>query len=649
MTEVLKPKTQVYKPILTDFDLQLIGEGNEQKLYDKFGAHLMEKDGKKGVFFAVWAPNANRVSVIGDFNGWNPDANPMWEHLPQGIWETFIPDLTEGTIYKYHIESNSNGYTVDKADPVAFYSEMRPRTASVVYDLDKYQWSDQVWMQQERVKRNNVQTAPISVYEVHAGSWRRRWGATDYETSYFSYRQLADELVEYVKSVGYTHIELLPIAEHPLDISWGYQTTGYYAVTSRFGNPDDFKYLVDKCHQSNIGVIIDWVPAHFPKDQYALGYFDGTHLYEHSDPRQGEHLDWGTFIFNYGRNEVRNFLLSNALFWLDKYHIDGLRVDAVASMLYLDYSRKEGEWVPNKYGGRENLEAIDLIRRFNELTHGLYPSTFTCAEESTAWPMVTKPTYMGGLGFDLKWNMGWMHDILSFMSLDPIYRRYHHNELTFSMLYAFTESFILPLSHDEVVYLKKALLDKMPGDVWQKFANLRLLYTYMYTHPGKKLLFMGGEFGQWQEWASQGSLQWDLMAYPSHQGMLKLSTDLNHLYSGEAALHDIDSSWEGFEWLEVHDSENSTLSYLRRGRSANEQIIVALNFTPVPREGYRLGVPKPGYYKEIFNSDAKEYWGSGVGNAGGVYADQNYAWGNQPHSISITIPPLGGVVFRVPK
>jgi 1,4-alpha-glucan branching enzyme len=557
--------------------------------------------------------------------------------------------LEEGRVYKYRIKSYENNYVVDKADPFGFFSEMRPKTASIVADLDSYVWGDTEWTSTGQAKSNNFQGAPISIYEVHLGSWRRKWGAPGHDESLMEYRQIADELVAYVKELGYTHIELLPVSEHPFDGSWGYQTTGYYAVTSRFGKPQDFMYLVDLCHQNNIGIILDWVPAHFPKDEYGLGFFDGTHLYEHADPRQGEHLDWGTFIFNFGRNEVRNFLLSNALFWLDKYHIDGLRVDAVASLLYLDYSRPEGAWVPNKYGGRENLEAIDFLKRFNEQVHAEYPAIITAAEDSTAWPMVTKPTYMGGLGFDLKWNMGWMHDMLRYMEQDPIYRRYHHNDLTFSMLYAFNEDFILPISHDEVVHLKHSLVNKMPGDVWQKFANLRVFYTYMYCHPGKKLLFMGGEFAQWEEWNERGALNWDLLGYPSHQGMKQLNADLNHLYVNEASLHEIDDSWEGFDWIEVRDNENSVVAFIRRGRDRDDALIVCCNFTPVVRNNYRIGVPRHGYYNEVFNSDAGEYWGSGVGNYGGIHSDENYAWGGQPHSLSLTIPALSGVILRVPR
>ena len=645
VTEFYDPYS--FGPILTEFDLHLIQEGTHFRTYEKLGAHLTEVNGVKGVAFAVWAPNALRVSVVGDFNQWDGRVHPMRNYPGQGIWEIFLPGLGEGTVYKYEIKSRLDDYLVEKADPYGFFSEVRPKTASRVADLGKYRWQDEAWQAEGRAKHNSLKS-PISVYEVHLGSWRRRWNATSLEESYLTYRELAEQLVGYVREMGYTHIELLPISEHPFDGSWGYQTTGYYAVTSRYGPPEDFMYLVDLCHQNNIGVILDWVPAHFPKDQAGLGYFDGTHLYEYADPRKGEQPDWGTLIFNFGRNEVRNFLLSNALFWLDKYHIDGLRVDAVASLLYLDYSRKEGEWVPNVYGGRENLEAIDFIRRFNELVHLEHPSVLTSAEDSTAWPMVTRPTYMGGLGFDLKWNMGWMHDMLEYMEQDPVHRRYHHDRLTFSLMYAFNENFILPLSHDEVVHLKKALLDKMPGDAWQKFANLRALYGYMYTHPGKKLLFMGGEFGQWNEWNEREALQWELLDWPSHQGLQRYVKALNDLYRNEPALHEVDDSWEGFQWLEFRDNENSTLSFLRRAKDPGNELLVACNFTPVPRYNYRIGVPKAGYYPEILNSDAAEFWGSNVGNLGGVNSEDG-GWGGQPHSISLTLPPLAVVIFRSPR
>lgn len=636
-----------FGPVLGELDIHLLHQGNHWRSYDKLGAHLREINGVSGVHFAVWAPTAQRVSVVGDFNLWDGRVLPMRRYAESGLWEIFVPELPEGTIYKYEIKSLHNDYVVEKSDPYGFFSEVRPRTASVVAHLDAYEWNDSAWMTTDRANLNSVR-APISIYEVHLGSWRRRWNTTTHDESYLSYRELAEQLVNYVKEVGFTHIELLPISEHPFDGSWGYQTIGYYAVTSRFGSPQDFMYLVDLCHQNNIGVIVDWVPAHFPKDQHGLSYFDGTHLYEHADPRQGEHADWGTLIFNYGRNEVRNFLLANALFWLDKYHIDGLRVDAVASMLYLDYSRKEGEWIPNIYGGRENLEAIDFLRRLNELVHAEYPTVLTYAEESTAWPMVTRPTYMGGLGFDLKWNMGWMHDMLDYSEQDPFYRRYHHNNLTFSLIYAFSENFILPFSHDEVVHLKGSMLSKMPGDVWQKFANLRALYGYMYGHPGKKLLFMGGEFGQWAEWNERTALQWELLDNPSHRGLQNMMRDLNHLYKTEPALYEVDDSWDGFQWIEFRDSDNSTLAFLRRARDPENELVLVCNFTPVPRPNYRIGVPKSGVYTEIFNTDSEYYWGSNLGNAGEVRSD-NYAWGGHANSISLQLPPLSVIILRSPR
>ncbi len=636
-----------FGPTLTDFDLHLIHEGQHFRTYEKLGAHPRTIDGVAGVSFAVWAPAAQRVSLVGDFNNWDSRVLPMRKHELQGIWDIFVPGLTVGTIYKYDIKSLIDNYQVEKADPYGFFSEMRPRTASVVVNLDSYHWQDQDWQKSGQAQSNSLRS-PISVYEVHLGSWRRRWGAAGHDESYLTYRELAAQLVSYVKELGFTHIELMPISEHPFDGSWGYQTIGYYAVTSRFGQPEDFMYLVDLCHQNGIGVLLDWVPAHFPKDQHGLGFFDGTHLYEHADPRQGEHADWGTLIFNFGRHEVRNFLLSNALFWLDKYHIDGLRVDAVASLLFLDYSKPAGGWVPNKFGGRENLEAIDFLKRFNELVHAEHPATLTSAEDSTAWPMVTKPTYMGGLGFDLKWNMGWMHDMLDYMEQDPVYRRYHHNSLTFSLVYAFNENYILPFSHDEVVHLKHSLVGKMPGDDWQKFANLRSLYAYMYAHPGKKLLFMGDEFAQWGEWNERTALDWDLLNQPGNLGMQKFMTDLNHLYQTEAAFFEVDDSWEGFQWLEARDNENSTLSFLRRARDPQNELLIACNFTPLPRYNYRIGVPKPGFYAEILNSDALQYHGSNIGNLGGVPSD-SVSWGGHAKSISLTLPPLAVVILRSPQ
>lgn len=628
-----------FGPILGEMDIYLFAEGNHLRVYEKLGAHLHEMDGVRGVAFAVWAPNAERVSVIGSWNRWDGRIHPM-RRREAGIWEIFIPDIGEGAFYKYEIKSRFAGWMAAKTDPYGFYTELRPGTASIVFDLDQYSWNDDEWM--ARRAAANALDAPISIYEVHLGSWRR---VPEEGERWLTYRELAHQLVDYVKSMGYTHIELLPIAEHPYDGSWGYQVLAYYAPTSRFGTPADFMYFVDYCHQNGIGVFLDWVPGHFPKDISGLNYFDGTHLYEHADPRLGEHQDWGTLIFNYGRNEVRNFLLANALYWLDKYHIDGLRVDAVASMLYLDYSRKPGEWIPNIYGGRENLEAIAFLRRFNELVHEHYPGTVTIAEESTAWPMVSRPTYLGGLGFDMKWNMGWMNDALAYISKDPLYRRYHHNLLTFSLVYAFTENFILPISHDEVVHGKGSLIGKMPGDLWQKFANVRAFLGYMYAHPGKKLLFMGNDFGQFREWDEGRSLDWHLLEYDSHRGLQQCVRDLNRLFVEEPALHQEDFGWEGFEWIDFHDVDNSIIAFLRWTRDRTDCIVVVSNFTPVPREGYRVGVPKPGFYREILNSDAEIYGGSNVGNAGGLPADE-IPWQGQPASILITLPPLATVYFK---
>ncbi|GIK72008.1 MAG: 1,4-alpha-glucan branching enzyme GlgB [Chloroflexota bacterium] len=624
--------------LFPEFDLYLHGEGNFLESYERFGAHMTTVEGVAGVHFAVWAPNALRVSVIGSFNAWDNRVNAMQRRGDSGIWETFIPNLPKGTHYKYSIKSRMLGYEIDKADPYGFYFEMRPTTDARVWDIDSYIWNDKEWME-NRIERQATDK-PMSIYEVHLGSWRRGEG-----DAFLNYRDLAHQLVEYVKRMGYTHIELLPITEHPFDGSWGYQVTGYYAPTSRFGSPDDFMYFVDYCHQNGIGVLLDWVPAHFPRDAHGLAFFDGTHLYEHADPRQGEHRDWGTKIFNFGRNEVRNFLLSNALFWLKKYHLDGLRVDAVASMLYLDYSRQPGEWIPNKYGGRENLEAIDFLRRFNELVHEHAPGAITCAEESTSWPMVTRPTYMGGLGFDYKWNMGWMHDTLSYMEKDPIYRRYHQNEITFSLIYAFHENFILPFSHDEVVHLKKSMLDKMPGDVWQKYANLRALYAYMFGHPGKKLLFMGGEFGQWSEWSEARSLDWHLLQWEDHQRLQRFVRDLNHFYQHEPALYEVDYSWEGFQWIDFTDADQSVISFQRRAKEPSEMLIFVCNFTPVVRESYRIGLPISGVYREVLNSDWTIYGGSGVANTEPIIA-QDLPWQNCKYSAPIRMPPLGVFVLK---
>jgi 1,4-alpha-glucan branching enzyme len=635
---VLLHDPYAFPPLLTDFDLYLLGEGRHWRSYDKLGAHRRTIDGVEGVNFAVWAPNALGISVIGDFNGWNPRRNPMRKHIPSGFWELFIPGLREGDLYKFHVRHHHG--TVEKSDPYGFAAELPPRTASIITELGNYAWNDAQWMA-TRDQRQALD-APMSVYEVHLGSWRRSGDDPD---RWLGYRELAHMLVDYCREMGFTHLELLPVSEHPFTGSWGYQTVGYYAATSRYGTPADFMYFVDYCHQHGIGVILDWVPAHFPKDDHGLRRFDGTALYEHEDPRLGEHKDWGTLIFNYGRHEVSNFLLSNALFWLDRYHIDGLRVDAVASMLYLDYSREPGEWIPNEFGGRENLAANSFIREFNEQVHGQYPGVLTIAEESTAWPMVSRPTYMGGLGFSLKWNMGWMNDTRRYMHQDPIHRRYHHNELTFSLIYAFNENFVLPLSHDEVVHGKGSLLDQMPGDLWQRFANLRLLYSYMWTHPGKKLLFMGGEFGQWNEWNCNESLQWHLTQWESHQGMQRLIADLNHLYRREPALHQVDFDHRGFEWLDCSDYENSTLSYVRRAKDADDFVVVACNFTPVPRRNFRVGVPAAGWYDEIFNSDSTYYAGSNLGNFPGMMAEP-ISWHGRPWSIEITLPPLAVLVLK---
>jgi 1,4-alpha-glucan branching enzyme len=629
-----------FGPVLTDFDLHLLGEGTHYKNYEKLGAHVIEVHGVKGVHFGVWAPNASNVSVIGDFNNWDRRRHPMRFLGSSGIWELFIPGIGEGEVYKFFIKSRYHNFETEKTDPYASYFELRPKSASIVHDINKYTWKDSAWIK-DRQKRNWFES-PVAIYEVHLGSWMR---VPEEGNRFLTYRELADTLIPYVKEMGYTHIELLPILEHPLDASWGYQTIGYFAPTSRFGTPEDFMFFVDQCHKNGIGVILDWAPAHFPKDGHGLGFFDGTCLYEHEDPRLGEHRDWGTLIFNYGRNEVRNFLISNALFWIEKYHIDGLRVDAVASMLYLDYSRKEGEWIPNRYGGRENLEAVEFIKQFNEVTHAYFPGILTIAEESTAWPAVTKPVYLGGLGFDMKWNMGWMNDMLEYIQKNPVHRKYHQNDLTFGLLYAFTENFILVLSHDEVVHGKRAMLSKMPGDVWQKFANLRLFYGYMYGHPGKKLLFMGGEFGQWDEWNVDKSLVWHLTKFRRHNRLQKFIQDLNVLYNSEPALHEVDYNWQGFAWIDFHDADNCIVSFIRRAKDPADHIVIACNFTPVPRIGYRIGVPEHCHYREVLNSDSYEYWGSNLGNGGGVYS-QAIPWHGQPCSMEITFPPLAVVYFK---
>ncbi len=629
-----------FLPVLSDFDLHLMAEGTHYSQYEKLGAHEMSVEGIEGVFFAVWAPNAINVSVIGDFNYWDGRRHMMRVRGSTGIWELFIPGLKEGTAYKFEVKSRYKGFLAQKADPFAFCSELRPKSASVVWNVNKYRWSDDEWMgaRQER----NWFESPVSIYEVHPGSWRR---VAEEGGRWLTYRELAASLVPYVKEMGYTHVELMPVSEHPLDESWGYQTVGYFSCTSRYGTPDDFMYLVDRFHQAGIGVIIDWVPAHFPKDGHGLAYFDGNALYEHADPLQGEHREWGTLIFNYGRSEVANFLISNALFWLDKYHIDGLRVDAVASMLYLDYSRKPGEWIPNKYGGNENLEAVAFIKRFNEIVHGRHPGVLTIAEESTAWPAVSSPTYLGGLGFSMKWNMGWMNDILRYVTDDPVFRKYHQNNLTFALLYAFTENFILVLSHDEVVYGKRSLLDKMPGDFWQKFANLRLLFSYMYAQPGKKLLFMGGDIGQWWEWNWSASLDWHLLEYEPHRKLQTFVKDLNVLYRKEPSMHEVDFNNRGFEWIDFSDYERSIVSFIRKAKDPHDFLVFVFNFTPVPRYNYRVGVPKWGLYREIFNSDSELYWGSNMGNLGGRHTEP-IPWHGRPCSLSLNLPPLGALVLK---
>ena len=624
-----------FPPQLSDFDLHLFGEGKHWHAYRILGAHPKVVDDVGGILFAVWAPNAERVSVVGDFNRWDGRTHPMRVRGDSGVWELFIPDLEPGALYKFEVRNRNTGEILLKSDPYGQAFEQRPKTASIVVDELPFNWHDQDWMT-KREKADWLH-APLSIYEVHLGSWQR-----GLEGEFLNYRELAKRLVEYVQEMGFTHIELLPITEHPYDPSWGYQTTGYYAPTSRFGSPEDFRWFVDYCHRHGIGVFLDWVPAHFPKDAHGLARFDGEPVYEHADTRRGEHLDWSTLIYNYSRHEVKNFLLSNALYWLEEFHLDGLRVDAVASMLYLDYSREE--WIPNEYGGRENLEAIEFMRELNTVVHGECPGILVMAEESTAWPQVTQPTHLGGLGFGLKWNMGWMNDTLEYMSLDPIYRHHHQGELTFSMIYAFTENFLLPFSHDEVVHGKGSMLNKMPGDEWQRFANLRLLYTYMFTHPGKKLLFMGTEFGQGTEWDATGVLDWYVLDYAFHQKLQRVVKDLNRLYAGHPALHRYDFDGRGFEWIDCNDAQNSVLVYQRK--SDDEVMVIALNFTPVPRTGYRIGVPRPGAYLEILNSDSDYYGGSNVGNGPGLLMAENQEWMNNPCSLTVTLPPLAGIILK---
>jgi 1,4-alpha-glucan branching enzyme len=624
-----------FSPQLSDFDLHLFGEGKHWHAYRFMGDHSHEVDGVAGVLFAVWAPNAERVSVVGDFNHWDGRRHPMRLHGDKGVWEIFIPDIAPGALYKFEIRNRQTGEILLKSDPYGQSFELRPSTSSIVVDESQYPWADDEWL----VKRKSTDWlhAPLSIYEVHLGSWHR-----GPEGEFLNYRELAKYLVDYASELGFSYIELLPITEHPYDASWGYQTTGYYAPTSRYGSPDDFRYFVDYCHQHGIGVILDWVPAHFPKDAHGLARFDGTPLYEHEDPRRGEHLDWSTLIYNYSRHEVKNFLLSSALCWIEEFHIDGLRVDAVASMLYLDYSRTE--WIPNQYGGRENLEAIDFLRELNTVIHGEHPGVLVMAEESTSWPQVTRPTWVGGLGFSMKWNMGWMNDTLSYMSHEPIHRQYHQDLLTFSMLYAFTENFLLPFSHDEVVHGKQSMLYKMPGDEWQRFANLRVLYCYMFTHPGKKLLFMGTEFGQGREWDSAQTLDWYVLDYPLHQGLQRLVKDLNHIYHSSPALYQYEFEWQGFEWIDCHDSQQSVLSYTRK--SDAEKLAVVVNFTPVPRHNYRIGVPSLGTYREVLNTDSEHYGGSNVGNASVALVAEKTPWMDKPYSMAVTLPPLGGIILR---
>ena len=627
--------------LLTRDDLYLFNEGSHFRLFEKLGAHPLTVNGTTGTYFAVWAPSADRVFVTGSFNEWKQESHPLHPREQSGIWEGFIPGVGKGTLYKYRIHSRRHGYRVEKADPFSFFNEIPPKTASIVWDLD-YTWSDGDWMR-DRAGRHSLD-APMSIYEVHLGSWMR---VLEEGNRSLSYRELAPKLADYVQQMHFTHVEFLPIMDHPFFGSWGYQITGFFAPSGCFGTPQELMYLIDYLHQRGIGVILDWVPSHFPTDEHGLAYFDGTHLYEHADPRQGLHREWGSLVFNYGRQEVQSFLISNANFWLEKYHADGLRVDAVASMLYLDYARKAGEWIPNKYGGRENLDAIAFLQRLNEEIYRSHPDVQTMAEESTAWPMVSRPTYLGGLGFGLKWDMGWMHDTLQYMAYEPVHRKYHHSDVTFRMLYAWHENFVLPLSHDEVVHGKSSLLGRMRGDDWQKFANLRLLFAYMLAQPGKKLLFMGGEFGQWSEWAHDGSLEWHLLQYAPHAGLQRWVADLNGLYQSEPALHERDVDPAGFEWIDCNDAEASIISLLRKGKSTTDQVLVACNFTPVPRPNYWLGAPSGGAWRELLNSDAAEYGGSGMGNIGRVEAVPQGLHGRS-HSITLTLPPLSAVFLKGP-
>jgi len=649
-------------PRLTEFDLHLFAEGNHHRIYEKLGAHVTRIDGVEGVYFAVWAPNARNVSVIGDFNYWDGRKHQMRKG-PSGIWELFIPELGFGEHYKYEIK-NQDGHIYQKSDPYGFQQEVRPKTASIVTDLTAYTWDDNAWMEKRR--HTDALSQPISVYEVHLGSWmhadftdlpRQENGEPGQPVAvselkpfarFLTYRELAERLIPYVKDLGFTHIELMPVSEYPFDGSWGYQVAGYYACTSRYGTPQDFMYFVDQCHQQGIGVIVDWVPGHFPKDGHGLAYFDGTHLYEHADPRQGEHKEWGTLVFNYSRHEVSNYLIANALFWFDKYHIDGIRVDAVASMLYLDYCRKPGEWLPNQYGGRENLESADFLRHLNHVIFSYFPGALSIAEESTSWPMVSWPTYLGGLGFNLKWNMGWMHDMLDYFQMDPWFRQFHQNNVTFSIVYAFTENFMLALSHDEIVHGKSHLIGKVPGDEWQKFANLRCLFGFMFTHPGKKTLFMSMEFSQWSEWNVWGDLEWHLLQYEPHKKLKQFVRDLNQLYCTETALYSQDFAYGGFEWIDCSDNRHSVISFIRKAKDSKEFVLIVCNFTPQPHSHYRVGVPEPGFYNELLNSDVREYGGSHMGNLGGKWTDE-WSYHNRPYSLDLCLPPLATLVLKLDR
>ncbi|MGK7899891.1 MAG: 1,4-alpha-glucan branching enzyme [Hormoscilla sp.] len=649
-------------PKLTDLDIHLFAEGNHHRIYEKLGAHPTEVNGVKGVYFALWAPNARNVSLLGDFNNWDGRKHQM-RKTGNGVWELFIPDVGVGEHYKYEVK-NYEGHIYEKSDPYGFQQEVRPKTASIVTNLDSYSWHDDDWM--ERRRHTDVLKEPIAVYEVHLGSWMHADAeqpaqladgttepvvvVSDYKpyARFLTYRELAAKLIPYVKELGFTHIELMPIAEHPFDGSWGYQVTGYYASTSRYGTPQDFMYFVDQCHQNGIGVIVDWVPAHFPKDGHGLAFFDGSHLYEHADPRKGEHKEWGTLVFNYSRNEVRNFLVANVLFWFDKYHIDGIRVDAVASMLYLDYAREDGEWVANQYGGRENIEAADFLRQVNHLLFSYFPGTMSIAEESTDWAMVSWPTYVGGLGFNMKWNMGWMHDMLDYFSMDPWFRQFHQNNVTFSMWYHHSENYMLALSHDEIVHGKSPMIGKMPGDEWQKYANLRCLFAYMFAHPGKKTLFMSMEFGQWNEWNVWGDLEWHLLQYGPHQQLKQFVSELNQLYRSQPALYTRDFEEEGFTWIDCTDNRHSVVSFIRRGKDPNDFVVAICNFTPQPHSHYRIGVPEPGFYTELFNSDAGKYGGSNMGNLGGKWTDE-WWFHNYAYSLDLCLPPLGVLILKLDR